>query len=81
MELKEQIENILIDWIDKDYNREHVANLIEIELNKKSTDFAEWVSYKYKFLKNKGWFGTSFQLEMGIFKTSEELFEEFKKEK
>lgn len=81
MELQNKIENILIDWIEKDYDRQHVANIIEIELDKKSTEFAEWVSYKCKFLENKGWFGTSFQLEMGIFKTSEELLEEFKKEK
>ena len=53
----------------------------EIIADEFAIEFAEWVSYRYKFLENKGWFGTSFQLEMGIFKTSEELLEEFKKEK
>ena len=43
--------------------------------------FAEWNSYKYKYLPNKGWFNGSYQLEMGIFKSSEELLEIYKKEK
>ena len=43
--------------------------------------FAEWNSYRYKYLKNKGWFNGSYQLEMGIFKTSKELLEIYKKEK
>ena len=30
MTLKEKLKNILIDWIEKDYNREHVAEVIEI---------------------------------------------------
>jgi hypothetical protein len=43
--------------------------------------FAEWISYKYKYLDNKGWFATTYHLEMGIFKTSEELLEIYKKDK
>jgi hypothetical protein len=46
-----------------------------------SIGFAEWSSYKYKYLSNKGWFATTYQLEMGIFKTSKELLEMYKKEK
>jgi len=42
--------------------------------------FAEWMS-KYKFLPNKGWYVTSYQIEMDIFKTSKELLEIYKKEK
>ncbi len=44
-------------------------------------DFAEWVSCKYKKLDNKNWFSTTYQLEMGIFLSSKELLEIFKKEK
>ena len=44
-------------------------------------EFAEWISYKYKYLDGKGWFATNYHLEMGIFKTSKELLEIFKKEK
>jgi hypothetical protein len=43
--------------------------------------FAEWISYKYKYLDNKGWFATTYHLEMGIFKTSEELLKMYKIEK
>jgi len=43
--------------------------------------FAEWISYRYKYLDNKGWFATSYHLEMGIFKTSEELLKIYKEEK
>jgi len=44
-------------------------------------EFAEWNSYKYKYLENKGWFATTYQLEMDIFITSKELLEIYKKEK
>jgi hypothetical protein len=43
--------------------------------------FAEWLSYRYKYLDNKGWFATTYHLEMGIFKTSEELLKMYKIEK
>jgi hypothetical protein len=43
--------------------------------------FAEWLSYRYKYLDNKGWFATTYHLEMGIFKKSEELLEIYKKER
>jgi len=42
--------------------------------------FAKWNSYKYKYLPNKGWFGNSYELEMGIFKSSKQLLEIYKKE-
>jgi hypothetical protein len=42
--------------------------------------FAKWNSYKYKYLPNKGWFGNTYELEMDIFKSSEELLEIYKKE-
>jgi hypothetical protein len=44
-------------------------------------EFAEWNSYKYKYLENKGWFNGSYELEMGIFLSSKELLEIYKKEK
>ena len=36
MTLKEKFENVLHNWIDKDYNRLHVANELEID----SDDYA-----------------------------------------
>ena len=42
--------------------------------------FAEWVSYKYIYLDNKGWFATTYHLEMDIFKSGKELLEIYKKE-
>ena len=41
--------------------------------------FAEWMS-KHNFLPNKGWYTTSYEIEMDIFKTSKELLEIYKKE-
>jgi hypothetical protein len=40
--------------------------------------FAEYIE-RYEYLPNKGWFIGSFQLEMGIFRTTQELLDEFKK--
>ena len=44
-------------------------------------EFKEWSSNKYKYLKGKGWFQTTYELEMGIFSSTKELLEIFKKEK
>ena len=43
-------------------------------------EFAEWTN-KYDFLPNNGWFSGLYQLEMGIFKSTKELLEIYKKEK
>jgi hypothetical protein len=58
-------------------------NDIEAENCEKIADefaigFAEWLSYRYKYLDNKGWFATTYHLEMGISKTSEELLKMYK---
>jgi hypothetical protein len=42
MTLKEKIENILCNWIDKDYNREFVAKQIEIDSDDYAIDFKDW---------------------------------------
>jgi hypothetical protein len=60
------------------------ARVFASECEKIADDFAigfvEWLSYRYKYIDNKGWFATTYHLEMGIFKTSEELLEIYKKE-
>jgi hypothetical protein len=80
----------LIDKIQKahsnkpsDYSRVYTptAEIIEKIADDYAIEFAEWNSYKYKYLPNKGWFRGSYELEMDIFKTSKELLEIFKKEK
>jgi hypothetical protein len=81
MKLKEKFENVLHNWIDEDYNRQHVAEELETDAEEFAIGFAEWISYRYKYLDNKGWFATTYHLEMGIFKTSIELLEIYKKEK
>ncbi len=76
MTLKEKFDNLDTESIfyhDSD-NCKKIADDFAIE-------FAEWNSYKYKYLKNKGWFNGSYQLEMGIFLSSKELLEMYKKEK
>ena len=70
-----QTENGIFCFVDKQTieNCEQIADEFAI-------GFAEWISYKYKYLDNKGWFATNYHLEMGIFKSSQELLEIYKKE-
>lgn len=42
MTLKEKFKNILIDWIDEYYDREHIAEVIEIDADDYAIEFAEW---------------------------------------
>lgn len=46
--LKEEYRNILINWVDEDYNREYVACEIVSESDKFTIDFAEWLIKKSK---------------------------------
>ena len=80
MNLKEKLFNAIFDkaW---EFKTEDIVPECEKITDNFAIEFAEWVSYKYKFLENRGWFNGSYQLEMGIFKTSDELLNEFKKEK
>ena len=81
-------ENMISDWLEINGDpqieikvlNELVDKLIQ-EKDNFAIGFAEWTSYKYKYLETKGWFGNSYELEMGIFKTSKELLEIYKKEK
>ena len=79
MTLKEKFEQYAKEeiWRTRNYNAEE-CELIADEF---AIGFAEWLSYRYKYLDNKGWFATTYHLEMDIFKTSEELLEIYKKEK
>jgi hypothetical protein len=43
MTLKEKFKNILIDWIDEYYNREHIAEVIEIDADDYAIEFANWL--------------------------------------
>jgi len=43
MTLKQKFKNILIDWIDEYYNREHVAEVIEIDADDYAIEFANWL--------------------------------------
>ncbi|WP_369769366.1 hypothetical protein [Flavobacterium sp. WC2416] len=68
--LKENYRNILINWIDEDYNREYVAYEIVSESDKFAIDFAEW----YLDLWNRN--------DLSFDKNSpKELLEIYKKEK
>jgi hypothetical protein len=43
MTLKEKFENVLHNWIDEDYDRQHVAKELEIDADEFIIKFAEWV--------------------------------------
>jgi len=60
---------------------EETKEQCEVIADEFAIGFAEWNSYKYKYLPNKGWFATTYQLEMDIFITSKELLEIYKKER
>ena len=49
MTLKEKFENILHNWIDKDYNRQYVANELETDADEFAIGFAEWVKTKPRY--------------------------------
>ena len=47
MTLKEKFENVLHNWIDEDYNRQHVANELQIDAEEFAIEFAEWLLIIY----------------------------------
>ena len=51
MTLKEKFENVLHNWIDEDYNRQHVAEELEIDADEFAIGFAQWCSENYNTLK------------------------------
>ena len=82
MTLKEKIENILCNWIDKDYNREFVAKQIEIDVNDYAIEFAEWfIRSGVQFYDNKSIGNVYTYIGDLEVHTSKELLEIFKKEK
>ena len=78
MTLKEKFENVLHNWINKDYDRQHVANELEIDSNDYAIEFAEWLGkYGNTRLNNGNWM-INHELKA---LTSKEVLERFKKEK
>jgi hypothetical protein len=75
MKLKEKFFN----WYPKQ-DAEFISEKCEEIADEFAIGFSEWCSRK-EFLPNKGWFIGSYELEMGIFKTTKELLEIYKKEK
>ena len=47
MTLKEKFEYVLHNWIDKDYNRLHVANELEIDSDDYAIGFLKWYVQEY----------------------------------
>jgi hypothetical protein len=76
MNLKEKIQTIIIE----DSGNLQKICFMEDLADEFAIGFAEWCSTK-EFLPNKGWFIGSYELEMGIFKTTKELLEIYKKGK
>lgn len=50
MTLEEKFENVLHNWIDKDYNRQYVAD--ELGTEEFAIGFAEWVLKNYDGIKS-----------------------------
>lgn len=47
MTLEEKFENVLHNWIDKDYNRQHIADELGTEAEDFAIGFAEWLLIHY----------------------------------
>ena len=57
------------------------VNELEKIVDEFAINFTEWCGDKrIVFLPTKGWYFGSYEIEMGIFKTTKELLETYKKE-
>lgn len=65
---------------DNGYDNQLLADCCEKIADEFAIAFAEWMS-KFNFMPNKGWYVTSYEIEMNTFKTSKELLEIYKKKK
>jgi hypothetical protein len=82
MTLKEKFENILHNWIEKDYNRQNVANELQINADKFAIGFGKWVSHNdWVYLPSKDYWVNEEQEELEQKLTSQQLLEIYKKEK
>jgi len=92
MTLKEKFENVLHDWIDKDYNKKHVANELEIDADKFAIEFADWKDDNFLVYKDKTHYAKTSSQYFDVTKyigkekptkyyTTKELLEIYKKEK
>lgn len=79
MTLKEKLKSFAMDNHIKKYAEHNVKELEKIA-DEYAIEFAEFSS-RYGFLEKKGFYKSTYNLEMGIFITSKELLEIFKKEK
>jgi hypothetical protein len=53
---KEKFENVLHNWIDKDYNRQHVATELETYAEEFAIEFGQWLlnqPYRVKYNDKK----------------------------
>lgn len=87
--LKREIEHIMtpkekfLELVseEKSNTLEKIRNRRKEKMDEYAIEFIEWNGIKYKYLKGKGWFKTTYELEMGIFLSTKELLEIFKKER
>jgi len=79
MIIRDWIINHLFNWIDEYYNREHVANLIENDVDEFAIKFSEYCAlYSYK---NRNMYGEMLHAptKYDDLYTTKELLEKFKK--
>ena len=72
MTLKDKLEVEIMDLTIMEETIDAIGKNLEYVANDFAIEFAEWTN-KYDFLPNSGWFSGSYQLEMGIFKSTKEL--------
>jgi hypothetical protein len=79
MTLKEKFENVLHNWIDEDYNRQHVAEELEIDADEFAIEFAEFMMNFDYYETKKLWIRNNI-VSTDKF-TTKELLQIYKKEK
>jgi hypothetical protein len=80
MTLTEKFENIIFNYIRKQYERERIATLLRVDAEEFAIDFTEWCDDNYFRMGNTNIWSDSTDWEDNIKFTTKELLEIFKEE-
>jgi hypothetical protein len=80
MTLTEKFENIIFNYIRKQYEREHIVTLLRVDAEEFAIDFTEWCDDNYFRMGNTNLWSDSTDWEDNIKFTTKELLERFKEE-
>jgi hypothetical protein len=73
MTIKENFINTLCDWIDKDYNRKHVAEQLEVIAEEFAIKFGRWVIQNQELENTSSWSEETANYYLNVFKEENKL--------